>query len=63
MPAALSWLHINLASDYVWRQSRKIEEGQFQPLRIVGKANESITKGGASHCGSGALLWQPGLKG
>src|SRR5450830_140790 len=29
--------HINLAAEYVWRQSRKLEDGQFRPLRQVGK--------------------------
>jgi hypothetical protein len=33
----LGWEHINLTGDYVWRQSRKIEDGQFRPLRINGK--------------------------
>lgn len=34
----LGWEHINLTGDYVWRQSRKVEDGQFRPLRINGKA-------------------------
>lgn len=34
----LGWEHINLTGDYVWRQSRKIEDGQFRPLRIIGKS-------------------------
>ena len=29
----LGWEHINLTGDYVWRQSRKLEEGKFRPLR------------------------------
>ncbi|WP_288054552.1 Tn3 family transposase [Methylobacter sp.] len=29
----LGWEHINLTGDYVWRQSQKIEAGQFRPLR------------------------------
>lgn len=33
----LGWEHIMLTGDYVWRQSRKIEDGQFRPLRIIGK--------------------------
>jgi hypothetical protein len=33
----LGWEHINLTGDYVWRQSRKIEDGQFRPLRMMGK--------------------------
>jgi TnpA family transposase len=34
----LGWEHINLTGDYVWRQSRKVEDGQFRPLRLNGKA-------------------------
>jgi len=29
----LGWEHINLTGDYVWRQNKKVEEGQFRPLR------------------------------
>jgi TnpA family transposase len=29
----LGWEHINLTGDYVWRQSRKVEQGKFRPLR------------------------------
>jgi len=29
----LGWEHINLTGDYVWRQSKKLELGQFRPLR------------------------------
>lgn len=29
----LGWEHINLTGDYVWRQARRLEEGQFRPLR------------------------------
>jgi TnpA family transposase len=29
----LGWEHINLTGDYVWRQNRKVDEGQFRPLR------------------------------
>lgn len=32
----LGWEHINLTGDYVWRQNRKIDEGQFRPLRTRG---------------------------
>ena len=32
----LGWEHINLTGDYVWRQSRKVEDGQFRPLRLLG---------------------------
>jgi hypothetical protein len=30
----LGWEHINLTGDYVWRQSKASEAGQFRPLRI-----------------------------
>ncbi len=33
----LGWEHVNLTGDYVWRQSRKLEDGKFRPLRQVGK--------------------------
>ena len=33
----LGWEHINLTGDYVWRQNRKVEDGQFLPLRSSGK--------------------------
>ncbi|MFJ4292899.1 Tn3 family transposase [Cupriavidus sp. NPDC089707] len=29
----LGWEHINLTGDYVWRQSNKLQEGSFRPLR------------------------------
>lgn len=29
----LGWEHINLTGDYVWRQNRKVDEGQFRTLR------------------------------
>jgi len=32
----LGWEHINLTGDYVWRQNRKINEGQFRPLQTRG---------------------------
>lgn len=34
----LGWEHINLTGDYVWRQHRKVGDGQFRPLRKVGKS-------------------------
>jgi hypothetical protein len=34
----LGWEHINLTGDYVWRQSRKMEQGEFRPLRPLIKA-------------------------
>jgi hypothetical protein len=27
----LGWEHINLTGDYVWRQSRRLEDGKFRP--------------------------------
>ena len=33
----LGWEHINLTGDYVWRQSRRLEDGTFRPLRMPGK--------------------------
>ncbi|KGK92128.1 hypothetical protein OX88_27100 [Pseudomonas coronafaciens pv. porri] len=33
----LGWEHVNLTGDYVWRQSRKLEDGKFRPLRQLGK--------------------------
>ncbi|MCP2010717.1 Tn3 family transposase [Duganella violaceipulchra] len=27
------WEHINLTGDYVWRQNRKLDDGQMRPLR------------------------------
>ena len=32
----LGWEHINLTGDYIWRQSRKLEQGQLRPLRTPG---------------------------
>jgi len=34
----LGWEHINLTGDYVWRQSRRLEDGKFRPLRMPGKS-------------------------
>lgn len=34
----LGWEHINLTGDYVWTQSKKVENGGFRPLR---KATEN----------------------
>ena len=33
----LGWEHINLTGDYVWRQSRRLEDGKFRPLRDARK--------------------------
>jgi TnpA family transposase len=33
----LGWEHINLTGDYVWRQNREVEDGQFRPLRMLEK--------------------------
>jgi hypothetical protein len=35
--APLGGEHINLTGDYVWRQNRKIDEGQFRALRTSEK--------------------------
>ena len=29
----LGWEHINLTGDYVWRQSKVMEKGEFRPLQ------------------------------
>ncbi|MHB8455980.1 MAG: Tn3 family transposase [Acidiferrobacterales bacterium] len=34
----LGWEHINLTGDYIWRQSRQIEQGKLRPLRMPGDA-------------------------
>ena len=34
----ISWEHINLTGDYVWQQSRQVEQGKFRPLRRLGDA-------------------------
>jgi TnpA family transposase len=31
----LGWEHINLTGDYIWRQSRQVEQGKFRPLRLL----------------------------
>jgi hypothetical protein len=28
----LGWEHINLTGDYVWRQSRKVDQGKYRSL-------------------------------
>ena len=28
------WNHINLTGDYSWRQSKRVEKGGLQPLRM-----------------------------
>lgn len=30
----LGWEHINLTGDYIWRQNRLVEQGEFRPLRF-----------------------------
>ncbi|WP_432758122.1 hypothetical protein, partial [Klebsiella pneumoniae] len=40
--ARLGWEHINLTGDYVWRQSRRLEDGKFRPLRMPGKPERTI---------------------
>lgn len=34
----LGWEHINLTGDYLWRQSHKLEQGKFRPLRPMPSA-------------------------
>jgi len=34
----LGWEHINLTGDYIWQQSRQVEQGKFRPLRGLGDA-------------------------
>jgi TnpA family transposase len=34
----LGWEHINLTGDYIWRQSKQVEQGKFQPLRMLDEA-------------------------
>lgn len=29
----VSWEHINLTGDYIWRQHKLVEQGRFRPLR------------------------------
>lgn len=31
----LSWEHINLTGDYIWRNNKKLAEGKYRPLRPV----------------------------
>ena len=31
----LSWEHINLTGDYVWRQNKRVEKGTFRSLRQI----------------------------
>ncbi len=33
----LGWEHINLTGDYIWQQSKQIEQGKFRPLRMIGE--------------------------
>lgn len=34
----LGWKDIKLTGDYIWRQSRQVEQGKFRSLRILGEA-------------------------
>ncbi len=34
----LGWEHINLTGDYIWRQSKQVEQGKFRPLRMLDEA-------------------------
>ena len=32
--APVDWNHINLTGDYSWRQNKRVEKGEFRPLRL-----------------------------
>jgi len=34
----LGWEHINLTGDYIWQQSKHVEEGKLRPLRMAAEA-------------------------
>jgi TnpA family transposase len=34
----LGWEHINLTGDYIWRQSKQVEQGELRPLRVRAEA-------------------------
>lgn len=34
----LGWEHINLIGDYIWHQSKEVEQGKFRPLWAPGKS-------------------------
>lgn len=34
----LGWEHINLTGDYIWRQSKQVEQGKFRSLRMPSEA-------------------------
>ncbi|RQW83662.1 MAG: Tn3 family transposase, partial [Geobacter sp.] len=34
----LGWEHINLTGDYIWSQSKQVNQGKFRPLRMAGEA-------------------------
>jgi TnpA family transposase len=36
------WEHINLTGDYIWRQSKHVDQGKFRPLRILAEAWRTI---------------------
>jgi len=38
----LGWEHINLTGDYIWQQSKQVEQGKFRPLRMLGEAQRTI---------------------
>jgi hypothetical protein len=38
----LGWEHINLTGDYIWRQSKQVEQGKFRPLRMIHEAWRTI---------------------
>jgi hypothetical protein len=34
----LGWGHINLTGDYIWRQSKQVEQGKLRSLQLPSKA-------------------------
>jgi hypothetical protein len=36
--APIHWNHINLTGDYTWRQNKRVERGDFRPLRLADKS-------------------------
>jgi hypothetical protein len=38
----LGWEHINLTGDYIWQQSKVVEQGEFRPLRAFVEASRAI---------------------
>jgi hypothetical protein len=49
----LGWEHINLISDYVWRQNRRGENGQFRPAT---QQRKTLTYDFPKFCGDPNLI-------